>query len=295
VICNQDAELTSALVFCRVRSWLTGQRVVSVPFSDHCTPLVANEKQLSYLISLLEQDRATGKYVELRTLSACSRAQSLAGAATYCLHRLDLRPSLSDLFQACHPNHVRRKIVRAEREGLVYEEGTSESLLHRFYSLAVLTRRRQHLPPQPLAWFRNLIACLGENLKIRLVSKDSHPAAGILTIQYKNTITYKYGFSDKRYHPLGVMQLLLWTTIEEAKKKGLLEFDLGRSAFGNGGLVAFKDHWGAARSSIVYVRSPAARRTEDSRLVRRLAGPVFAAAPDLLLMTVGNLLYRHVG
>src|SRR5215467_14482639 len=33
------AELTNAMVFCRIESWLTGRRLVSLPFSDHCEPL----------------------------------------------------------------------------------------------------------------------------------------------------------------------------------------------------------------------------------------------------------------
>src|SRR2546430_5296635 len=39
------AELTNGLVFCRVRSWLTGRRLVSLPFSDHCEPLVHNSEE----------------------------------------------------------------------------------------------------------------------------------------------------------------------------------------------------------------------------------------------------------
>ena len=34
--------LTNGLVFCRVKSWLTGHRFVSAPFSDHCEPLVSS-------------------------------------------------------------------------------------------------------------------------------------------------------------------------------------------------------------------------------------------------------------
>jgi hypothetical protein len=94
---------------------------------------------------------------------------------------------------------------------------------------------------------------------------------------------------------MGVMQLLLWTTIEEAKNNGLLEVDLGRSEWENDGLIAFKDHWGAARSSIIYMRSPATKRTEDYGLTKRLVKPLFAVVPDCVLTTVGNVLYRHIG
>jgi hypothetical protein len=293
--CGPGGELTNALVFCRVHSWLTGRRAVSMPFSDHCAPLVANQEELGRFVRLLEQDRATGKYLEIRPVSGCPLVASLTPEASYCLHRLDLRPGLGDLFRGCHPNHVRRKVARAEREGLVYEEGRSESLLRKFYRLAVMTRRRQELPPQPLAWFRNLAASFGEKLKIRLLSKDRQPAAAILTIQYKSTMTYKYGVSDTRYHPLGVMQLLLWTTIKEANNNGLLEFDLGRSDWGNQGLIAFKDRWGAARSSLVYLRSPMSKHSGDLGRAVQLAKPLFTVAPDCLLTAVGELFYRHIG
>src|SRR5271166_5866777 len=33
-----DSRLENALVACRVESWLTGRRLVSLPFSDHCEP-----------------------------------------------------------------------------------------------------------------------------------------------------------------------------------------------------------------------------------------------------------------
>jgi hypothetical protein len=35
------------LVFCRVRSWLTGRRSISLPFSDHCEPLVESHEALA--------------------------------------------------------------------------------------------------------------------------------------------------------------------------------------------------------------------------------------------------------
>jgi hypothetical protein len=38
-------ELHDALVYCRVRSWITGRRIVSLPFTDHCDPLVEHIEQ----------------------------------------------------------------------------------------------------------------------------------------------------------------------------------------------------------------------------------------------------------
>ena len=120
----------------------------------------------------------------------------------YCLHAIDLQPSIGAIFRNLHKNSVQRKIRRAEREGLAYEEGNSERLLGYFYKLLVVTRKRQHLPPQPLKWFRSLMATFGANLKIRVAFKNGVPIASILTLNHKNTVTYKYGCSDARLHPL---------------------------------------------------------------------------------------------
>jgi lipid II:glycine glycyltransferase (peptidoglycan interpeptide bridge formation enzyme) len=176
---------------------------------------------------------------------------------------------------------------------LAYEEGRSEQLLQKFYHLLIITRRRQQLPPQPLAWFRNLITSLGDQLKICVASKDSRPVASILTIQHKASLYYKYGCSDKQFSSMGGMHLLFWKAIQDAKSKGVLDFDMGRSDLDNPGLIDFKDRWGSVRSALPYWRWPAglAGRAFGMGIARQ----VFAVAPDSVLTTVGRVLYRHFG
>jgi len=286
--------LTNALVFCHVRSWARRSRLVSVPFSDHCMPLVENEEQFACLLSRLKDECDHGRQSYLEIRSAELGSGGMTDSASFCLHRLDLRPSTRELFQAFHESCIRRKIARAEREGVVYEEGASEELLQKFYKLTVLTRRRHQIPPQPLSWFRNLLACLGEKIKIRLASHDGQAAAGILTIRYKTTMTYKYGCSDARFHRIGPMQRLLWRAIQEAKNDGLLSFDMGRTDWNNQGLLAFKDHWGGARSTLRYLSYPANRNQRSRRIPSGLAKLFFNVAPSAVLAAAGDILYRHL-
>src|SRR5438128_44514 len=42
---GDGGRLSGAIVYCHVRSKLTGNRVVSVPFSDYCDPLVEHEHE----------------------------------------------------------------------------------------------------------------------------------------------------------------------------------------------------------------------------------------------------------
>ena len=287
-------ELSNGIVFCRISSWLTGRRLVSLPFSDHCEPLGHDVAELLKCIS----DRDRGKYAEIRPLTLDNFIAGWFPSETFCFHRLDLRPSVDELYSAFHKDCVQRKIRRAEREGLTYESGRSEPLLAKFYRLQIQTRRRQKLPPQPLAWFRNLMHCLGEALTIRVASKDGVPVASILTLSHKTTLTYKYGSSDARYNSSGGTQLLFWKAIQEAKAEGMLEFDLGRSECENDGLITFKDRWGATRSTLTYSRTlKYSAATADSSSGRNayFARQLFSFMPDWLFVAVGRVLYPHVG
>lgn len=294
-----DSELHNGIVFCRVNTWLTGRRLVSLPFSDHCEPLVTNPEELSCLLSALKAaaDGDSCKYVEIRPLGSGLPGEcGFAPSQSFCHHVLDLNPGADELFRGFHKDCVQRKIRRAEREGLMCEEGRSAGLLREFYRLQILTRRRQGLPPQPFAWFRNLAACMGEKLKVRVASKDGKPVASILTLQHRRTLVYKYGCSDKAFSNLGGMQLLFWRAIQDAKSGGLSEFDLGRSDWENAGLIRFKDRLGAARRTLTYWRYPAgsavqAKNTWKMKAAKRL----FSRLPGGCLAAVGKVLYRHLG
>jgi CelD/BcsL family acetyltransferase involved in cellulose biosynthesis len=296
--CPPDAALTNGLVLCRINSWLTGRRFVSLPFSDHCEPLLSASSELGDLLLHLRRyvDEGKWKYIEIRP-GSCQPSNRIgfARSTAYAFHSLDLHKTTQELFRSFHKDCVQRKIRRAERENLRYEEGNSETLLQKFYDLLVITRRRQLLPPQPLSWFRRLLATLDGGLKIRVATKDGLPVASILTLAHKKTVVYKYGCSDERFHRLGGVAFLFWNAIQEAKDKGFEHFEMGRSDIDNTGLISFKEHWGAIGTELRYWRY--ARRLEktggnwEKSLLRRLV-PI---TPDSVLRTVGGLLYKHVG
>ena len=292
-------EPQSGILYCRVNSWLNGRRLVSLPFSDHCEPVVTSHDQLCRLLSALGRDAEVNgyKYAEIRPLSSPSIVEcGLGQSQSFCFHRLSLGGTAAELFHAFHKDCVQRKIHRAEREGLTCEDGRSPDLLQKFYSLQILTRRRQQLPPQPFAWFRNLAACMGDKMKIRVASKDGKPVASILTLQHRRTLVYKYGCSDKAFSNLGGMQLLFWRAIQDAKSQGLLEFDLGRSDWENEGLIRFKDRLGATRSTLTYWRYPASSAAQaTSTWKMNAAKRIISCLPDACLSAAGNLLYRHIG
>jgi lipid II:glycine glycyltransferase (peptidoglycan interpeptide bridge formation enzyme) len=292
-------ELKSAILFCKVESWLTGHRLVSLPFSDHCEPLVDDAEDLQlYMGILAKQTQSKGvRYIEIRPrLSHHWAGNAFYAHENYCFHELDLSRDLDTLFRSFHKDSTQRKIRKAEREGLTVEEGRSDTLLDQFYRLQLLTRRRHGVPPQPMFWFTHLIDCMGDGLTIRVASKERQPVAAILTLRFKETVTYKYGCSDQTFNNLGATHLLFWRTIQEAVSSGLRYLDLGRSDTDNTGLITFKDRWGAGRSTLTYLRHPEPRVSRHGGGWRSQLTRFFCTrAPDRLLSAAGEFLYKHVG
>src|ERR1700692_866914 len=293
-----EQELTNGVAFCRVDSWLTGRRLVSLPFSDHCEPLVDGVDQLNELLTPALQELREGiiKYIDIRPLSL-SFSEGTKGAESYFIHFLDLRPTLDELHKKFHGDSIRRKIQRAEREKLTLAVGSSEAMLAEFYKLHVSTRQRQQLPPHPLKWFRNVLTCLGADAQIWIAWKDGSAIASIFTLGHKQKMVYKYGCSDAHSHNLGGMQFLFWHLIRHSKEHGFVELDFGRSECANTGLVTFKDRWGTKRQLLTYLRYPPRRAGagQDPSLIMKLGKKVFSHCPQGVLRLAGNLLYPHVG
>jgi CelD/BcsL family acetyltransferase involved in cellulose biosynthesis len=295
-------ELTNGMVFCRVKSWFTGSRWVSVPFADHCDPLVDLAEDLRSMLDWVGRESAIARnrYVEIRPLERTFVPRDcdlFRRSEEFQIHQLDLRPSVEQLLQSFDKNSVQRRIRKAEKEGLLYEEGSSPTLLKKFYHLMVLTRRRHRVPPQPLAWYSNLLDVLGDKARIRVVSKDDVPVASIVTIRHGGLMTYKYGCSNERYNNVAGNVFLFWRAIQDAKDSGAQIFDMGRSDLDNPGLIRFKSNWGADTFRITYWRSPglsAAKTTERSR-VRQACGYILSCLPERCLIAVGTMLYRHAG
>lgn len=299
-----DQELETAIVFCRIDSWLTGRRLVSLPFSDHCEPLLHPEVDPQIFAAAFEAElrREQSWYIEMRPLTPFEIRTPLHRVqVNYSFHHLDLSPDLETLFDNFHMNSIQRKIRRAEREGLVYTEGRSEDLLDSFYRLFQLTRQRHHLPPPPRAWFRNLVDCFGESLVVRVASKDGCPVAAMITLRHKDTMVYKYGCSDTRFNRFGGMHLLFWNAIQEAKRLGLQTLDFGRTDAGQSGLTTFKRRWGAVESTLVYSRYAASGSSTHvfdlpiASWKSRLAKRTLSHLPLGVLSLLGGALYKHVG
>ena len=297
-------ELENAVVFCRVNSWLTGRRLVSLPFSDHCEPLVEAREVAGIMARIFQQEfqRNRWRYVEIRPFSfiAIKTALQLT-PVQYVFHQLDLTGDTDTLFRNFHKSSVQRKILRAERERLIYREGTTEAFLDQFYRLFKRTRERHRVPPQPRKWFVNLIQSFGSESKIRIAQKGGQTVAAMITLRHNDTMVYKYGCSDPQFNNLGSMHLLYWRAIQDAKSAGLRRFDFGRTDADQQGLITFKNRWGATQSLLTYSRYGASESSthffdlSTGKWKARAAKYFLSHLPSSVVSKIGQVLYSHVG
>ena len=291
-------QLTDGIVFCEVKSWITGRRLVSLPFSDHADPLLEDTACTAdfadCLTTIIEKDHL--RYVELRPLAWRGSLKAFGAGEQFWVHTLDLTKSEEEIFRNLNKNNLQRRIRRAEREHLEYERGSSEKLLEEFCNLLLITRRRHQLLPQPKSWFRNLAMNLKSDFLIRVARKDGRAIASIITLCHRRTTVYKYGCSDEHYHHLAGMPFLFWKAISESRAEGSVKLDFGRTEPENKGLLRFKDEFGTDRAEITYLQYPpkasdAASITSRVSYVRQ----VFSVLPGAISWRLGGMLYRHMG
>jgi len=83
------------IAFCEIKSWITGSRLVSLPFADHTQPLLSEGGETLELPELVHTARSKlgWKCVELRPVSAGPEwSPALEAGQSFWLHTLSLKP-----------------------------------------------------------------------------------------------------------------------------------------------------------------------------------------------------------
>ena len=283
-----------------VRSLWTGRRGVCLPFSDECSPLLANGLNISVLLKPIHEFGLNRRWAYLEVRGSTEGATSARQTDQFVGHNLALEATEEGQLRKLRDS-TRRNIQRAVREGVEIQHLQSLDAIDAFYALHCRTRRRHGLPPQPLQFFhlihRYLIdSGLGFVSLARLGTKW---IAGSVFLQFGSHAIYKFGASDPQFQHLRANNLVMWQGICRLQKANISSLSLGRSDGGDHGLLQFKRGWGGEEVGLSYyrigvmdsirpkVRSGIPGGGFSHRIMRRLPIPV--------LRLMGGVLYRHIG
>ena len=289
---DSDGRVVGGLPWARIESRLTGRRLVALPFSDACPPLVDGAQAGELAAAVEAARREEGLGLEVR-----SRFDDLAGEAPhlYWRHVLPLEPDAGAVERRAREG-IRRGARRARREGLAFERRTDSAALDAFYALHLSTRRRQGVPTQAKRFIRGLggIFDQGHGFVALVTEPGRRPVAAAVFLRAGDHLTYKYGASDRAALAMRPNNLLFQEVIRWACDAGCRELDFGRTDLDNDGLREFKRGWGAEESPLHYTYAGLDAPGGPS-VAHRALGAVIRRSPPLLGRATGAALYRHFG
>jgi hypothetical protein len=291
-----------------VKSWLLGNRLVSIPLATVCDPLVSTLEEWDALAPELSKEalRTNSKRLEIRmALSGTQLPVSFSSSSQFRHHVLPLYGEFNQLYAQFDKQSVRQKAEKARRAGVIVHEMGDDETMAVSYAILASTRRRLGLPPMPSRFFESLHSNLRpKSRKIFLAYHNSKPVACHLVLIYKDQWISEYsGNSDGAVS--GVNQLLYLETIRQAWSNGARKFSFGRTSIHNHGLLAYKRRWGTIEEDLTAysLRHDRANESLSGRTSSRsgdswaytLCKQMVAKSPLPMCKMIGEFCYRHLG
>ena len=297
VMRNSAGEVVGGLPIMEVKSWLTGKRWVSLPFTDHCNPLVADPPYLEGLSNWLsgETIMLEGKRVETRF--GMRGDGKVSRQSKYYAHFSVLDPQPEKLYKTFRKKGVQYCIKKAMRSEIDVSLSRRLDALNSFYDLHLMTRKKLGVPTQPKAFFRNLWETLITPKMgfTALAEYRGRPVAAGVFLHYNKYLVYKYGATDPDYLNLYANHLLLWEVIQWACKNDMAILDWGKTDKHNEGLRKFKLGWGPEEQELTYSYIGQEPKEYSSGWKKQIVEKTIQNSPVWVGKMIGNLLYKHVG
>jgi CelD/BcsL family acetyltransferase involved in cellulose biosynthesis len=299
----RDGEICSALPFMQISSWLTGRRLVALPRTSVCDPLVSDPRDLDLLLdAAVDRTRARHlSFLEIKTQAYDGLAGQprLKDHAHFRNQVLPLDRPADQLWKGFDRTCVRQRITRAQKTGVTVRRGTTLADLHGFYELHRQSTAKNAVPRRPFSFFRNMWEILGPTGDMLLVLAEVGTELGSAAVFLRSGPSLVFEFLANNYALLdhSPVHLITWEMIQQAVTEGYRFFDFGMTPPGNAGLLAFKSRWGAEEHVLHYYYYPDVAGyksyvTETGPA--DLGGPV-ARSVHRLKCSAATLLSRHFG
>lgn len=234
-----DGRIRGVLPLVRVRSWLFGDTLASIPFGVYGGVAAA--------------DAAARGFLEEQ---ACALARRLGVGALEMRNLAERRPDWPDkdlyvtfrrAISADHeanlkavPRKQRAMIRKGIDAGLDSNLSRDPDRLFRTYSASV---RNLGTPVFPRRYFRLLQEVFGEACDTLVVTHDGRDVAAVMSFYFRDEVLPYYGGSLPLARDLKGNDFMYWELMRRSADRGVRLFDFGRSKVGTGS-YHFKKNWG---------------------------------------------------
>jgi len=292
---GDGGRVAAGLPVIEVRDLLGRRRLVSLPFTDHCPPLIQEGTDSADFTRSLMLWRAGHDRLGVEVRGELPSASGTLTDEVGTRHLVRLEPDPEVLFRRLHRNRIQKRVRRARELGVEVTVSRSIADLKAFYRLHCQTRRRQGVPVQPRRFIRSIwerVIEPGHGFVIMATAQGS-PIATALFLSWNRHLIYKYGASDRRHWRLGANFLVHWTAMEWGCVNGYRTYDFGRTDAGHESLREFKAAWGSAEVPLVYSYLGARAESPARGKAAEILGRIIRHSPAAVCQAAGELLYRY--
>ena len=274
-------------------------RIVSLPFSDFCDPLVEDRADWRRLLDhlLAQQCRLSFRCLHNNLPLEDERLDLVDRGRWHCV---DLQQELDTIWRGLHSS-ARRAIRKAEQAGVTVRLAAGKEELRAFFELHLGVRKYKYgLLAQPYGFFENIwdefIAPQQGALMVAVY--EDQIIGGVLFLEWRETLYYKFNASSPRYIANRPNDLVIWAGIQYGQSKGYKYLDFGISDWDQEGLVRYKRKFASQEKTISFLRyMPPGTPTPSEQAMRHLLPQltglfVDQSVPDPVTEKAGEALYR---
>ncbi|MCB0195444.1 MAG: GNAT family N-acetyltransferase [Anaerolineae bacterium] len=299
ILCGDKGVPVAGLPYCTIDD-AVAPRIISLPFSDFCDPLVKNLDEWSCLIDRLLFDQCQIKLRCVHNDVPLSDTRfSPFGRGKW--HSIDLEQNLDTIWDNVHSS-AKRAIRKAQQSGITVRIAENKNELRSFFELHLGIRKYKYrLLAQPYCFFENLWDNFIEhqNGALTLATLEDRIISGVFFLEWKDGLYYKINASDPAYVSNRPNDLVIWEGIKYGKSKGLKFFDFGISDWEQEGLVRYKRKYATKEKTISFLqyKPPNWKGSYQEQPLRQQLPHLTdlftnASVPDNITERAGEILYR---
>jgi CelD/BcsL family acetyltransferase involved in cellulose biosynthesis len=297
VLVDEGGDPVAGMVYAELHDMMD-PRIVSLPFSDFCDPVVGTAEEWEALIGPL---LAKGCQLSMRCLHAQfpRRDARFENTNQAKWHVVDLQREPEEIWASLHPS-ARRSIRKARSGGVTVRPAGTRDDLRAFFELHLKLRKYKYrLLAQPYRFFENIWDAFIESGHgvLLLARVDEEIVGGVLFLEWRDTLYYKFNASSASHLELRPNDAVICEGIDYGRRRGLRYLDFGLSDSEQEGLVRYKRKYATDEKEIQFLQhSPQGLPTESDAIMRSrlpLLTELFVdeTVPDEITERAGDVLY----
>ncbi len=235
----QSGAIAAVLPLVRVRSFVFGHYLVSMPFVNYGGPLGSDAGIVALTNEAIQiGTRSHVKLLELRSRTALPIELTASHRKVTVL--LDL-PTSSDALWTSLPAKLRSQIKRPRKDGVTVRFGTDQ--LPAFHAVFAQHMRDLGSPAQPRKFFEEIARTFPNDVQFAVAYHEGQPVACGCGFMWNDEFEITWASALRSHNAMSPNMLVYWELMERVITAGARRFNFGRCS-PDSGTYRFKMQWG---------------------------------------------------